>query len=274
MIVLSAVNSKLLFEIKKRIKFMRSIEIFVIFAVRTFYLAIMAWSKRLNELVPDTESVQLTLKQVRHRRLIGNESLGKFSAIVGLDTENLERSSFDQMFQKDSRRIRTVFLKGFQIPPAGELVDCSVLVELLAFCISNDTDIWHELYVDLYSLARKVHLLVRFWNVFGIWQLNSHLTLTAKNAIQSSNRAFIAASAQFYPEHNQTGMRVPSAKVFNLTQFSFCVLVWMVMRPVRSVGKGLDVAIVSAFPAVDVLAVHIVLDGCFGHAMLLGVVQK
>ena len=33
MIVFSAVNSKLLLEIRKRIEFMRSIEVFVIFAV-------------------------------------------------------------------------------------------------------------------------------------------------------------------------------------------------------------------------------------------------
>ena len=274
MIVLSAVNSKLLFEIKKRIKFMRSIEVFVIFSVRTFYLAIMARSKRLDELVPDAESVQLTLKQVRHRRLIGKESLGKFSAIVGLDTEDLKRSGFDQVFQKDGRRIRAVLLKGFQIAPAGKFIDCSVLVKLLAFCVSNDTDFWNKLHINLNSFTRKVHLFIRFWNVLGIWQFSCHLTLTAQNTIQSGNRALIAASAQLYPEYNQTGMRISSAEVCDLTQFSFCMLVRVVMGPVRSVGKRLDVAVVSALPAVDVLAVHIVLDGCFGYAVLLGVVQK
>ena len=65
MIVLSAVNSKLVFEIGKGIEFMRSIEIFVIFAVRTLDLAIMPRCKRLNELVPDAELFQLLLKQMR-----------------------------------------------------------------------------------------------------------------------------------------------------------------------------------------------------------------
>ena len=74
---------------------------------------------------------------------------------------------------------RTVLLKGFQIPPAGKLVDCSILVELLSFCISNDTDFWHELHVNLYSLTWKVHLFVRFLDIFWIWQLNSNLSLTA-----------------------------------------------------------------------------------------------
>lgn len=136
-------------------------------------------SERFNEFVPDAECFQLLLEQMLHRRLIGNESLGKFSAIVGLDTENLKRSSFDQMFQKDSGGIRAVLPKSFQIAPTGELVDCSVLVELLTFCISNDTDFWNKFHVNLYSLTGKVHLFVRFWDVFWVWLFFSHLTLTA-----------------------------------------------------------------------------------------------
>lgn len=55
MIVLSAVNNQLLLEIRKRIEFMRSIEIFVVFAVRTLYLAIVPWSERSNEFVSNAE---------------------------------------------------------------------------------------------------------------------------------------------------------------------------------------------------------------------------
>lgn len=65
MIVFSTVNSKLLFEIMKRIKFMRSIEVFVIFAMGAFHLSIMPWRKWLNELVPDTEFFQFLLEQMR-----------------------------------------------------------------------------------------------------------------------------------------------------------------------------------------------------------------
>lgn len=88
-----------------------------------------------------------------------------------------------------------MLLKSFQIAPAGKLVDCSILVELFTFCIPNDTGFWYKLHIDLNSLARKVHLFVRFWNIFRIWQLSRYLALTAKNTIQPSDRMFVAVSA-------------------------------------------------------------------------------
>ena len=128
-------------------------------------------------------------------RLVRYKLLRKLRAIISLDAEDLKWSSFDQMFQKDSRGVRTVLLKSFQIAPAGKLVDCSILVELFTFCIPNDTGFWYKLHIDLNSLARKVHLFVRFWNIFRIWQLSRYLALTAKNTLQPSDRMFVAVSA-------------------------------------------------------------------------------
>ncbi len=48
-------NSKLLFEVIKRIELVASIEVFVIFPVAPFNLAIVPRRIRLNELVPDAE---------------------------------------------------------------------------------------------------------------------------------------------------------------------------------------------------------------------------
>ena len=76
-----------------------------------------------------------------------------------------------------------MLLKRFQIAPAGKFIDCCVMVKLFALCISNDADFWHELYVNLHSLARKMHLFVRFWNVFRIWQLFGHLALTTQDTV-------------------------------------------------------------------------------------------
>ena len=123
-----------------------------------------------------------------------------------------------------------MFPKSFQIAPPREFIDCSVLVELLSFCISDDADRWNKFHVDLDSFTGKVHLLVRLWNVFRIWQLFRHLPLTAQNTIQSGDRTFIAISAQFYPKNDQSCIRIPSAEVCDLAQFSFCVLVRMVVR--------------------------------------------
>lgn len=55
-------NSKLLLEIKKRIESMRSIEIFIIFTVRTLDFAIVSGCKRLNELVANAKFLQFHFK--------------------------------------------------------------------------------------------------------------------------------------------------------------------------------------------------------------------
>ena len=103
----------------------------------------------------------------------------KLGAVIRLDTQDFEWSCFDQVLKELGRGISAMLLKGFQIPPAGELIDCSILVKLLACCISNDAGFRNELDIDLNSFARKAHLFIRLWDVFGIGQLNSHLSLTA-----------------------------------------------------------------------------------------------
>lgn len=55
MIVPSAVNSKLLLEIKERIEFMRCIEVFVVFAMGTLDFSVVPGCKRFNEFVSDAE---------------------------------------------------------------------------------------------------------------------------------------------------------------------------------------------------------------------------
>ena len=65
MIIFSAVNSKLLFEINKRIGFMRCIEIFIIFAMRTLNLAIVPWYECFDELMPDAKFFRFLFKQMK-----------------------------------------------------------------------------------------------------------------------------------------------------------------------------------------------------------------
>ena len=40
------------------------------------------------------------------------------------------------------------------------------------------------------------------------------------------------------------------------------------------IGKGLNIAVISALPAVDLTTVHVVLDGRLSHTVLFSVVQK
>lgn len=114
----------------------------------------------------------------------------------------------------------------------------------------------------------------KVWDIFGVWQLVGHLSSAAQNAVQSSDGACITTSAQLYLEYHKTRVGVPPAEVCDLAQFLLCMLVWMVVWSVRFISKGLNITVVSALPAVDILTVHVVLDGCLGHAVLLSVVQK
>ena len=78
---------------------MRSIEVFVIFTVRTLDFAIMPGRKRLNELVANAKFLQFHLEQVRSG-FIGNELLRKLSSVICLDALDLEWSSLIRCSRK------------------------------------------------------------------------------------------------------------------------------------------------------------------------------
>ena len=62
-VVFSAVNSKLLFKVIKRVECVGSIEVFVIFAVRALNLAVVPRRVWLDELVPYPTLFEARLKQ-------------------------------------------------------------------------------------------------------------------------------------------------------------------------------------------------------------------
>ena len=62
---------------------MRSIEVFVIFTVRTLDFAVVPWCERPDKLVPDAELFQFHFKQMRHG-FIRNELLCELGSVVCL----------------------------------------------------------------------------------------------------------------------------------------------------------------------------------------------
>ena len=61
----------------------------------------------------------------------------------------------------------------------------------------------------------------------------------AQEAVKTGDGSGIAALAQLHPEDHQTGVRVPAAHILDELDLSLCMLVWMAVRPVRAVSKGL-----------------------------------
>lgn len=84
-IVFPTANSKLLFEIIKEIKLVSSIEIFVIFTVRTFDFTVVSGGVRLYELVPYTTLFGAGLKERGGRMSRVAKALRKLFVIVDLN---------------------------------------------------------------------------------------------------------------------------------------------------------------------------------------------
>ena len=114
-IVFSAVNSKLLFKIIEGIKTVGSIEVFVIFSVRTFDFAVMTWCIRSYEFMLYPTLFEASLKQCGSAAVDRKKPLCKFCSIVCLNTFNRKRERFYQVFKKQCRTISAMFLEGFQV---------------------------------------------------------------------------------------------------------------------------------------------------------------
>ena len=115
-VILSAVNSQLLFEIIEGIELMRGIKVFVIFAVRALNLTIVSRSEGTNELVLYTTLFERTLKQCEVVGCRATETLGKLKTVIGLDTLYFNPHLREVLYNvqcKLSRAVGAVFFKRF-----------------------------------------------------------------------------------------------------------------------------------------------------------------
>ena len=93
---------------------MSGIKVFVVFAVASLHLAIMARRVRTNELMPDATLFERTLKQREIIGLRAAKTLGELKAIVRLDALRFN-ALFDKMLDdvqcKLCRAVGAVLLK-------------------------------------------------------------------------------------------------------------------------------------------------------------------
>ena len=117
-IVFAKVNSKLCFEVGKRVKFVCGVEVFVIFAVRTLYFTVMARGEWSDQLVGNLSLFERALKE---RKIAGRgaaEAFGKLKSVVGLDAFHGKAELFEVIEHMDEelrRGIGAVFFKSFEI---------------------------------------------------------------------------------------------------------------------------------------------------------------
>ena len=85
---MSLADSELSGKILEGIKSMAGIELFVVFSVAAFYLAVMPRSKGADLLVLDAELGQCFLKECQWFFLTVSHFVGKLKSIIRLDTFN------------------------------------------------------------------------------------------------------------------------------------------------------------------------------------------
>lgn len=180
----------------------------------------------------------------------------------------------DQMFKELCGRVGAVFLEGFHITPAGVFVNRGILIKLLSFCLVDQATGGDEFHVNLDALPGVFHLLIRLGNIFGVGKFFRHDSLFFKETVEPGNGTFISALHEFYPEDNQPGMRISSAHIPDEFDFLGSMLVWVGMRASGTVSERIPGAVITVFPAVDILTVGFILYSGFRNPIAVCVVNK
>ena len=124
-------DSELSGEVIRGVKTVAGIKALLILAVTSLHFTVVAWSVGADELVPDTQLGGSGLKQSREIPLAVGETIGKFKAVIGLDTFHADSSAcipLEQLFQKIGRGRGGLLRVGSQEAQACELVNSSVLI--------------------------------------------------------------------------------------------------------------------------------------------------
>lgn len=250
---------------------MGGIKPFIILPVASFHLAIMPWCIGADKLVTDSMTFQMYLKQGWFVP-VGGETVGELRPIVRLDTLDAAGESFNEVFHKHGGRIGAVLLKGFHKPPSGILINGSILEELFPNDLTvHEAGRGYKFHVHLHPLPGVVHLLIRLRDVLRVRRMNRRQPLLLEETVQGGNRAGIAALPELYPEDNEPGVRIASAHISNKLGFISSMLVRMVAGSAGTVTKGLNRAIVAAFPAVNILTIRFILNSGFSNTKLFSV---
>ena len=106
-------------------------------------------------------------------------------AIIRLNALNCKGKLLNDMEKELSRRVCTVLLEAFQISKSAALIDESVLIQLLSFHFTCKAYSRNELDIDLDSLSRILHLLIRLGNVLRIWEFHCALVCPPQNPVET-----------------------------------------------------------------------------------------
>ena len=162
----AVVDSKLLGKIIQREKAVGGIEAFLILAVASLDLTIVARGIGTDEFVADTQLGGSSLKQSGQKPLAVGKAVSELKAVIRLDAYHADSSvciPLEQLFQKIRGGLGGLLRIGSQEAQACELVNGGVLKQ--AQLRVSDAAVGDHLHVYLDPLTWIGHLLVRFWLV-------------------------------------------------------------------------------------------------------------
>ncbi len=208
---------------------MGGIETLIVLPVASLYFAVVPRCIRADQFMPDPVLLQMDLKQGGFI-LVRGKTVGELIPVIRLDTFNGTGKGFDKVIHKQGGGIGTVFLEGFYIAPSGIFINGGILEEVF----SNDIAVHkagrgNKFHIYLNTLAGVIHLLIRLRDIFGVGRMNSHNALFFQEAVEPRNGAGVTALGEFYPENDQTSIRVTPTHICDEFYFRRCVLVGMVV---------------------------------------------
>ena len=206
---------------------------------------------------------------------MGGESVREFGSIVCLYALDFAGECLYQMIHKLGGRVGTAFFKSLYKTPSGILINGGVLEKLLPDNLAVfEAGRGNKFDVHLDALSRMVHLLIGFRNIFGVRRMDSHNALFSEEAVKAGNRAGIASLPELDPEDHKAGIRIAPAHMGDEFPLIGGMLVGMMVGPSGAIAQRVPGAVITAFPAVNILPVGLIFDSGFGAPILLSVTNQ
>ena len=149
-----------------------------------------------------------------------------------------------------------------------------MLIKFLSFCLIDQTAGRDEFHVNLHPLSGIGHLLIGFGDIFGIGKFFRHDPLVPEETVEPGNGAFIAPLHELHPEDDRSSMRIVPAHIPDKFDFFESMLVWMGMGTSGTVTQGVPGAVIAVFPAINILTVGLIFNGCFGNPITFSIFNK
>ena len=253
---------------------MAGIEAFLILAVATLHLAVVARRVGPDQLVTDAQLGGSFLEQCGQIALAVGETVGKLETVVRLDTLHFYASAGvprPQPAQEVRRGIGGLLRVGRQETQPRELIDGGVLEQ--AQLRVRNTAAGNDLDIHLHTLAGIGHLLVRlrFVRIFGLFgRKQPHFAHDAEQALRTAG---VAALPQTVPQLDHAQRRIAAAHIADELQLDLCVLVGVAVRASGLAGQGRHTPVPALLPEVDVRPAFVVFPAGAADAVLFCVLH-